>query len=65
NVSAIFTKFLLLHAFLFCFWLNSNAQQKLRVVVAGLNHDHVHNILHANQEGRVIIVGIAEPNKAL
>ena len=65
NISAMFTKFLLLITFLFCFLLNSNAQQKLRVVVAGLNHDHVHNILHANKEGRVIIVGIAEPNKAL
>ena len=65
NFSAMVTKFLLLSVFLFCFLLNSNAQQKLRVVVAGLNHDHVHNILHANKEGRVLIVGIAEPNKAL
>jgi predicted dehydrogenase len=65
NISSIATKFLTLGVFLFCFLLNSNAQQKLRVVVAGLNHDHVHNIMHANKDGRVIIVGIAEPNKAL
>jgi predicted dehydrogenase len=39
--------------------------QQLRVVVAGLNHDHIHNILHAFNEGRVNIVGIAEPNKQL
>jgi len=65
NVSAMFPRFLLLHTFIFCFLLSSNAQQKMRVVVAGLNHDHVHNILHANEEGRVIIVGIAEPNKTL
>ena len=65
NVFAMVTKFLLLGVFLFCFLLNSNAQQKLRVVVAGLNHDHVHNILDANKDGRVLIVGIAEPNKAL
>jgi predicted dehydrogenase len=39
--------------------------QQLRVVVAGLNHDHIHNVLHAFNEGRVNIVGIAEPNKQL
>ncbi|WDF56173.1 Gfo/Idh/MocA family protein [Mucilaginibacter sp. KACC 22063] len=43
-----------------------SAQQKLlRVVVAGLNHDHVHNILHQYKEGHVEIVGIAEPDKKL
>ena len=41
------------------------AQDKLRVVVAGLNHDHVHNILHAFNDGKVAIIGIAEPNKEL
>lgn len=41
------------------------AQQKLSVVVAGLNHDHVHNILHAFRAGKVSIIGIAEPNKQL
>ena len=43
----------------------TSAQDKLRVVVAGLNHDHVHNILHAYKDGRIIIIGIAEPNKQL
>src|SRR5436305_5283256 len=42
-----------------------NAQEKLRVVVAGLNHDHVNNILHAFKDGRIIITCIAEPNKEL
>jgi predicted dehydrogenase len=65
NVSATSAKFLMISVFLFGFLANSSAQQKLRVVVAGLNHDHVYNILHANKEGRVVIVGIAEPNKAL
>jgi predicted dehydrogenase len=65
NVSARVTKLLMLSVFFFSFLMNSNAQQKLRVVVAGLNHDHVYNILHAYKEGRVEIVGIAEPNKAL
>jgi predicted dehydrogenase len=49
-----------------CFVLNITAiAQQLRVVVAGLNHDHIHNVLHAFNEGRVNIVGIAEPNKQL
>lgn len=39
--------------------------QKLKVVVAGLNHDNVHNILHAFNNGEVTIIGIAEPNRQL
>ncbi len=65
NVLVKAAKLLMVSVFLFSFFLNTNAQQKLRVVVAGLNHDHVYNILHAYKEGRVVIVGIAEPNKAL
>jgi hypothetical protein len=49
---------------LFILQTSVNAQQ-LRVVVAGLNHDHIHNVLHAFNEGRINIVGIAEPNKQL
>ncbi|HEY0271666.1 MAG TPA: Gfo/Idh/MocA family oxidoreductase [Chitinophaga sp.] len=41
------------------------AQSLLKVVVAGLNHDHIHNILHAYRAGQVDIIGIAEPSKAL
>lgn len=41
------------------------AQAKLKVVVAGLNHDHVHNILRAYTNNEINIIGIAEPNKAL
>lgn len=44
---------------------NVSAQQPLRVVVAGLNHDHVHGILSQYGKGKVDIVGIAEPNKQL
>ncbi len=65
NASEMAARLLMLSVFFFSFLLNGNAQQKLRVVVAGLNHDHVYNILHANKEGKVVIVGIAEPNKAL
>ena len=56
----------LFFAFTFlCVAFSSNAQEKLKVVVAGLNHDHVHNILHAFKDGRIIIIGVAEPNKEL
>lgn len=39
--------------------------QPLRVVVAGLNHDHVHGILSRYNKGVVDIVGIAEPDVQL
>ena len=39
--------------------------QLLRVGVVGLNHDHVHGILHDYKQGRVIIVGIAESDQQL
>ncbi len=42
-----------------------SAQQPIRVVIAGLNHDHVHGILNQYNKGLVNIVGIAEPNKQL
>lgn len=42
-----------------------NAQSKFRVGVAGLNHDHIYNILNDYSKGRVNLVGIAEPNKHL
>jgi len=65
NITTKATKILMSAFFLFFFYFYSNAQQKLRVVVAGLNHDHVYNILHANKDGKVIIVGIADPSKSL
>jgi predicted dehydrogenase len=49
---------------LLCLTVSSFAQ-KLRVVVAGLNHDHIYNILQAYSKGEVDIIGIAEPNKQL
>jgi predicted dehydrogenase len=39
--------------------------QKLKVCVAGLNHDHIWNILNAYKNGQVDIIGIAEPNHEL
>lgn len=44
---------------------NSISAQQLRVVVAGLNHDHIHGILNQYNKGLVNIVGIAEPDKQL
>ncbi len=41
------------------------AQKSIRVVIAGLNHDHVHGILNQYNKGQVNLVGIAEPDKKL
>lgn len=45
--------------------LVGSAQQILRVGVAGLSHDHVHNIMHQFKRGEVIIAGIAEGDEQL
>jgi len=39
--------------------------QQLRVVIAGLSHDHVHGILQQFNNGKVNVTGIAEPDKHL
>lgn len=41
------------------------AQEPIKVVVAGLTHDHIHGILRQYTQGKVNIIGIAEPNKQL
>ncbi|HTI89121.1 MAG TPA: Gfo/Idh/MocA family oxidoreductase [Puia sp.] len=43
----------------------SFGQKVLRVGVAGLTHDHVHNIMHQFKSGVVIIAGIAESDPQL
>jgi predicted dehydrogenase len=43
----------------------SLGQKILRVGVAGLTHDHVHNIMHQFKSGEVIIAGIAESDQQL
>ena len=43
----------------------ANSQPALRVVVAGLNHDHVHGILSQFNKGTVNIIAIVEPDIAL
>ncbi len=53
---------------LFCAAALANAafgQKVLRVGVAGLTHDHVHNIMHQFKTGQVIISGIAESDPQL
>ena len=39
--------------------------QPLTVGVVGLNHDHVHNIMHQFRKDEVIIAGIAEADEQL
>lgn len=41
------------------------AQKQLRVVLAGLSHDHVHEALQRFKKGEVVITGIAEPDEEL
>lgn len=41
------------------------AQQRLKVGVVGLNHDHVHLLMHQWKEGKVEILGIAENDAPL
>jgi len=44
---------------------SSPAQKILKVGVAGLTHDHAHNIMNQFKRGEVIIAGIAEPDQQL
>lgn len=64
-----FAKFSKLHLFfavlLTGFITVANAQGTFRVGIAGLNHDHIYNILNDYSKGKVKIVGIAEPDKQL
>lgn len=65
NQAFICFQMLLPILFITCLSANINAQQPIRVVIAGLNHDHVHGILSQYNKGVVDIVGIAEPDKQL
>ena len=51
--------------FLFFLAAPASGQKVLRVGVAGLTHDHVHNIMHQFKSGEVIIAGIAESDPQL
>src|ERR1043165_2610777 len=54
---------MIIRAFAFLFLLASltNAQP-LKVGVAGLTHDHAHGLMRQYKEGKVVILGIAEPD---
>lgn len=45
--------------------INLSAQTKLNVAVAGLDHDHVNQIMNSFEKNEVNIIGIAETNKDL
>ena len=46
-------------------YAQSGPAAPLRVGVAGLTHTHVHGLLGRAKRGDIVIVGIAEPNRAL
>jgi len=52
-------------SWLLCSLFTLASAQKLKVCIAGLNHDHIYNILSAYKNGQVDIIGIAEPNHEL
>ncbi len=65
NKMKYFCRFnILIVCFLLSF-MNSKAQQKLNVAIAGLNHDHVYLIMNSYQKAEVNIIGIAESNPEL
>jgi predicted dehydrogenase len=62
----------LLFIFFICAWqicfaqlVPSIREEKLKVIIAGLSHDHVNRMLDKNKSGEVIIIGIAEPDEQL
>lgn len=57
-------KFIALFLFTVAF-VSVQAQTKLNVAIAGLNHDHIYLIMNSYQKGEVNIVGIAEGNPIL
>jgi predicted dehydrogenase len=61
----VFVKLLILNLLAIFFVPAVQGQKILRVGVAGLTHDHVHNIMHQFRNGQVIIAGIAESDPQL
>ena len=58
-------KLFLLVIFIACMHHFCAAQQKLKVVLAGLSHDHVNPILDKYKSGQIEIIGIAETSLPL
>ena len=64
NSSGFFKRIIVL-IFLSGILVSAVNAQKLRLGIAGLNHNHVYNILNRYRDGAADIVGIAEPDKTL
>lgn len=45
--------------------LNTSAQERIKMAVVGMTHDHVHQVLKNLKPDGVEIIGFAEPNKEL
>jgi predicted dehydrogenase len=56
---------LLLCSSIHLFSLPAHGQNLLKVCVAGMNHDHVNNILNQFKQGEVVIIGISESDYGL
>lgn len=56
---------LLLFIFIVAVPLIASSQDILKVVLAGLTHDHVSGVLQQHRNGKVQVIGIAEVNKEL
>jgi len=66
RTNLLYSKILFFSLFIIVLSASAAVGQKiLRVGVAGLTHDHVHNIMHQFQRGEVIIAGIAEADPQL
>jgi predicted dehydrogenase len=59
------TRITILAVFVSAFIASRTGAQPLNVGVAGLSHDHAHGLMRQFKEGKVVILGIAEPNQAL
>ncbi|MFT4025128.1 MAG: Gfo/Idh/MocA family oxidoreductase [Flavihumibacter sp.] len=57
-------KFIMLAAFGAC-CMPALAQEPLKVVIAGLSHDHAHQVMNQWKRGEVIIAGIVETDAGL
>lgn len=57
--------FVTIYSLLFMFPAITTFGQQLRVGVAGLSHDHVHQLMQQYKKGQVAIAGIAEPDAQL
>ncbi|RNL52422.1 Gfo/Idh/MocA family protein [Pedobacter jejuensis] len=65
NFKLTYTNITLIVLLLLSGYSKLNAQTKLNVAVAGLNHDHVFSIMNSFEKNEVNIIGIVESNPEL